>query len=57
MKDITDEVISKFHNADKLIYHGRFRNNGFILFDGSQDEIKEFFDIGNSSYKYMRFIL
>lgn len=55
MKDITDDVISKFQHADKLIYHGRYRDDGFILFNGSPDEIKEFFDIGNSCHKYLRF--
>ena len=55
MKDITDNVISKFQHADKLVYHGRYRDDGFILFNGSLDEIKEFFDIGNSCHKYLRF--
>lgn len=34
---------------------GRYRDDGFILFNGSPDEIKEFFDIGNSCHKYLRF--
>ena len=55
MKDITDEAISKFKHADKIIYHGRFRDDGFILFNGSPEEIKDFFDIGNSCHKYLRF--
>lgn len=52
IKDISGEIISKFYHADKLIYHCTFRDDGFILFDGSQDEIKEFFDIRNSCHKY-----
>lgn len=55
MKDITDDVISEFQLADKLIYHGRYRDDGFILFNGSADQIKECFDIGNSFHKYLRF--
>jgi hypothetical protein len=55
MKDITDEKTSKFQHADKIIYHGRFRDDGFILCSGSPDEIKDFFDIGNSCHIYLRF--
>jgi hypothetical protein len=55
MKDITDEATLKFEHADKIIYHGRFRDDGFISFSGSPDEIKDFFDIGNSCHKYLRF--
>ena len=32
-----------------------YRDDGFILFNGSPDEIKEFFDIGNSCHQYLRF--
>lgn len=55
MEEITDDVISKFQHSDKLIYNGRYRDDGFIIFNGSPDEIKEFFDIGNSCHKYLRF--
>ena len=55
MKYLTDDVISEFQHAEKLIYQGRYRDDGFILFNGSPDEIEEFFDIGNSCHKYLRF--
>lgn len=46
MKDIADDVISTFQHADKLFYHGRYRNDGFIVLNGSPDEIKEFLTYG-----------
>lgn len=55
MKDITDDVISKFQYADKLINHGRFKDDCCILLNGNPGENKKFFNIGNSCHKYLRF--
>ena len=43
MKDSnTSEFVSKFHHSDKLIYHGRFRDDNLILFYGCLDKIQDF---------------
>lgn len=35
IKDIIDDVISKFQHADKLNYYGRYREDGFIRFSSN----------------------
>lgn len=46
----------KFKYVKKIFFYGCFRDDGFIVFDGIENEMMEFFDIGNSCYKYLKFI-
>ena len=55
MYQITNYIMSQFRNADKVLFHGRYRDDGFIIFDGTNDQIIEFFNIGNSCHKHLKF--
>lgn len=55
MYQITQLIVSKFKHAKKILFHGRFRDDGFIVFDGTENEMMEFFDIGNSCHKHLKF--
>lgn len=46
MYQIEQLIVSKFKNTKKILYYGRFRDNGFIALDSTENEIMEFFDIG-----------
>lgn len=37
----------KFKHARKILFHGRSRDNGFVVFDGTENEMMEYCDIGN----------
>lgn len=55
MYQITKLIISKFKHAKKILSHGRFRDDGFIILDGTKNDMIEFFDIGNSCHKRLKF--
>lgn len=55
MYQITNYIMSKFKFANRVLYHGRFRDDGFIAFNGTQNEILQFFDIGNTCHEHLKF--
>lgn len=55
MYQITQHIMAKFRHASKIVFHGRYRDDGFIIFNGTQSEIEEFFNIGNHCHKHLRF--
>ncbi|XP_062579196.1 uncharacterized protein LOC134241129 [Saccostrea cucullata] len=55
MYEITQIIEYKFHQVNKILFHGRFRDDGFIIFNGTKEEILEFFDISNSCHKHLKF--
>lgn len=55
LHQITDEIIDKFAGKDKIIYHGRYRDDGFIIFHGLENDIHELFEIANSHHPLLKF--
>ncbi|XP_062587335.1 uncharacterized protein LOC134248972 [Saccostrea cucullata] len=55
LHQITDEIIDKFTGKNDLIYHGRYRDDGFIIFHGSEAVIHELFEIANSHHPLLKF--
>ena len=55
MYQITNHIMSKFKYANKVLYHGRFRDDGFLAFNGTKNEILEYFDIGNACHDHLKF--
>ena len=45
----------KFPHRDNIIVHFRYRDDGFICYSGNIEEIKSFFEIGNSIHKLLKF--
>ncbi|XP_061170257.1 uncharacterized protein LOC133179540 [Saccostrea echinata] len=55
LHQITDEIIDKFTGKNKIIYHGRYRDDGFIIFHGLETYIHELFEIANSQHPLLKF--
>lgn len=55
MYEILNSIISKFNRSDKIITHLRFRDDGFMIFDATVEEIKEFFNIANNEHDHIKF--
>lgn len=54
---ITQLFVSKLKHAKNILFNGRFRDDGFNVFDGTENEMLVFFDIGNSCHKHLKFTL
>lgn len=50
--EITQLIVSKFKHENKCFFHGRFRDDGCIVINGTS-KTKEFFD---NCQKYLKFI-
>ena len=55
MYQITQMIMNQFEHADKVLFHGRYRDDGFIIFDGTREEVLQFFEIGNSCHRFLKF--
>lgn len=55
LHQITNEIVCKFAGKDNIIYHGRYRDDGFIIFHGPETEIHELFAIANSHHPLLKF--
>ena len=55
MYQITQQIMTQFKHANKVIFHGRYRDDGFLIFNGSDLEIQDFFQIGNSCHAHLKF--
>ena len=55
MFEITNFITNHYKYNNKILYHGRYRDDGFILFDGNREEMEEFFYIGNSVHELLKF--
>lgn len=48
--------MSKFKFSNQVLYHGRFRDDGFKTFNGTKNEILEFFIIGNTCHDHLKLL-
>lgn len=55
MYNIIQLIMSKLEHAKRILFHGRFRDDGFVVFDGTENEMMSIFDIGNSCHKHLKF--
>lgn len=55
MYQITQHIVTQFRHANKILFHGRYRDDGFIIFNGTTEEIEDFFQIGNHCHKHLQF--
>ncbi|XP_071124112.1 uncharacterized protein [Mytilus edulis] len=55
MFEIMNQIISAFQYKDKIFYHGRYRDDGFIIYDGTSDEIIDFFRLANDYNPLLKF--
>jgi hypothetical protein len=55
MYEVTSEILNKFPFQQNIVYHGRYRDDGFIIYQGEMDEIHQFFQIANSYHPLLKF--
>ena len=55
MYEILKNILLEFEHRDKIITCYRYRDDGFLLYNGSENEILTFFNIANRSHKYLKF--
>ena len=55
MYDILHSIIHKSKLSHKIITHFRYRDDGFMIFDASTDEIHNFFSFANEEHEYLKF--
>lgn len=55
MYEITRYIESQFQHINKILFQGRFKDDGFIIFDGSKEEILNFLVISNNCHKHLKF--
>ena len=51
----TKSIISKFNRTNSIIYHGRYRDDGFMIFENEIDSIQEFFNIANNEDELLKY--
>lgn len=55
MYQFTNHFMSKLKFANQDLYHRRFRDDGFLAFNGTWKEFPEFFDFGNTCHEHFKF--
>ena len=46
--EVIREIITMFETKDKIIFLGRYRDDGLITYSGSEEELLNLFSIANS---------
>lgn len=55
MYEITTDIIKAFMHKCNILYHGRYRDDGFIIYHGTEREIHELFTLANSYHPLLKF--
>lgn len=54
MYEVMNQIILKV-NKDVIFYQGRYRDDGFIIYNGDESEIHTLFNIANAHYPLLKF--
>ena len=55
MFEILENILASFPHRDKIVFCARYRDDGFILYNGTFEEMHEFFRIANNSHRHLKF--
>ncbi|CAG2216890.1 unnamed protein product [Mytilus edulis] len=55
MYQILNDILSKFKFRKQIFYIGRYMDDGIIIFDGTNSQLTELFEVANSHHKYLKF--
>lgn len=55
MYQILNDILSKFKFRKQIFYIGRYMDDGIIIFDGTNSQLTELFEVANSHHKYFKF--
>lgn len=53
--EIINEIFNKFNQTEYIAFYGRYRDDGFLIYDGSLNDIKELFHIANNHHPFLKF--
>ena len=53
--EVVKEVFERFPTKEKISFYGRYRDDGFIIYEGTIDELEIFFQIANSIHPLLKF--
>ena len=51
----TKNILSKFNKKDQILFHGRYRDDGFMIFKNNFESIQEFFEIANNEDELLKY--
>ncbi|KAK7449368.1 hypothetical protein BaRGS_00040019 [Batillaria attramentaria] len=55
MATILDEVTNRFPAMKHFLYHGRYRDDGFMIFKARDEDIRDFFTLANPHTEGVKF--
>ena len=55
MFQITSKMMESFPYPDSILFHGRFRDDGFLIFKNHPQAIDAFFEIANNQHHLLKF--
>lgn len=54
--EVIESILNKFHLKDNILFHCRFRDDGFILFNHCQiEDVHRLFSIANKEHELLKF--
>ena len=55
MLELLREILPRFRHHDKILLNKKYRDDGLILFHGTEKEARELFEIANSAHPLLKF--
>ena len=55
MYQIMKEILSNFKGRKNIFFYGRYRDDGFMIFNGNVNDINEFFNLANNHHRFLKF--
>ena len=53
--EVINEIINLFAHSNKILFFGRYRDDGFMIFHSSLREMEEFFELANAHHPLLKF--
>ena len=50
-----NKIMDKFSDRENIVFHVRFRDDGFIIYNGNEENAIQLFDIANSAHDLLKF--
>ena len=55
MYQIMKEILSKFTGRKNIFFYGRYRDDGFMIYNGNVNDIHELFNMANNHHRFLKF--
>ena len=54
MYQIMKEILSKYNGRKNIFFYGRYRDDGFIIYNGNINDIPDFFNMANNHHCFFK---